>query len=236
MHKISQIPEILDEIFLYSSKHTNTIIAQAALYHPSSTDLFSSKLTILTWKGVWEHVNCLIPFLSPMLQVLLINLDVMKNMDLMDALCKTIVFRSPLLCSFELTVPPTGIQNHTAQISHSLSQLMPFLLDLILVAFPIHFMTPELFKILSCLPRLEDLLLSATLNAEYVENLPRCWKVTIVQEDSSEEFLPFHSLQDFHIYDHSDNSMFTATIAFSQGIQFFTLTYLSCSQSLVQQS
>ncbi|GJJ07730.1 hypothetical protein Clacol_001935 [Clathrus columnatus] len=195
----------------------------------------SSRLTVLHWRGVEKHIDCLPSFLTPTLQLLHISLDVITKPKKIDDLFKSIATRSPSLFALQLVIP--FVKSHGLTVSHSLQELIQALSQLVSVDVPINLVTPDLFTILSKLPNLEDLTLFESTDDYDIQKEEAFYKWSIKQsgkgkenEDSTkEELLPFPSLRDFYISDMLHNQSFTVAKALKHGVQFLKLSSLTCS-------
>ncbi|GJJ07874.1 hypothetical protein Clacol_002080 [Clathrus columnatus] len=230
MHKIFCVPEILDEIFAYTSKHTNTVAARVC-------QIWFTRSIPFIWARVElnDALNVLSPFLSydkgfkqPLFphswQRFLLYSDHVRYLK-----CSNIEYTA--FYQAALWRPPCAdvpwYEDDNLQVARSLCELVLLLRDLISISIPTHFVTLETFIILSRLPRLEDVLLSHELNMDYVEN--HLHKKIITADEDSENTLPFPSLFFLSVNDSLNYQGFTITKAFGQSIQLSALNTLSCS-------
>ncbi|GJJ07868.1 hypothetical protein Clacol_002074 [Clathrus columnatus] len=257
MHKIFCVPEILDEIFAYTSKHTNTVAARVC-------QIWFTRSIPFIWARVElnDALNVLSPFLSyaalwrppcaGLFSSKLVILQWQGEADHFNFLVPLLLPTLRVLCISlgkindsdimgglcqtiasrspllrSLEIDVPWYEDDNLQVARSLCELVLLLRDLISISIPTHFVTLETFIILSRLPRLEDVLLSHELNMDYVEN--HLHKKIITADEDSENTLPFPSLFFLSVNDSLNYQGFTITKAFGQGIQLSALNTLSCS-------
>ncbi|GJJ07901.1 hypothetical protein Clacol_002107 [Clathrus columnatus] len=210
-----------DELECYGFQHA--ALRQALVLRPTVV-LFSSKLTAIQWTGPSEYLEYLLSLVISKLQILILQVELgtMKDLNTLDIFFKTIPLRSPYLRAFKFSF--ASANNDTQAISQLLGELCSLLSELVLILFPSHCMTEELFTTLSRLPQLQDLSLinwfpEFLSDDEDVGNLPKR------EIDDDEKDIPFCSLQKAKISD----SDFMITEVLRRDIQLLKLVDLTYS-------